>query len=347
MNASGRIIGHLFFMALFATVSSALPAASANDVAPNDVAPTMAAAQMLDLANRELASSHLSATDRARNLIARGLAHEMLGERGDALPDFNEAISASVLSSQEQAGALYDRGVTLDELGRTDDAISDYTAALKLQPDFAAALNNRGNALRRLGRLEEARGDYEASMRAGNPHPEYPEYGMGQIAEALGQPNAALEYYRSALAANPQFTLAEERLVAMDAGATRAATGPEQGMRRPIHRAARHLRPTAPAIVADAGAVLKPAITDAPDQPGRSIQLGSYRSRAEASDAWNHAQSSVGELLAGLAPSIVAVDLPAKGRYYRLRAGQLEPGVAAHLCALLKARGNGCLLPPH
>src|SRR4029077_14189743 len=143
---------------------------------------------------------------------------ETLGERADAVSDFTDAITARALGAEEQATAFYDRGVTLDELGRIDDAIADYTSAIELQPTLAAAFNNRGNALRRLGRLAEARRDYEASMSAGNPNPEYPEYGLGQIAESLDQPNAAREYYRPALATNPQFALAEERLVALDVG---------------------------------------------------------------------------------------------------------------------------------
>ena len=172
-------------------------------------------AQMLDLANQALASGQLSAQDRARILVRRGLAREMLGQRDLALQDFSEAISSRSLLGQEQSAAFYDRGVTFDELQRPNEAIDDYTSALRLEPRLAAALNNRANALRGLGRLAEARRDYETSIAAGNPNPEYPDYGMGQIAEALGQPTAAREYYRAALLANPQFTPARERLAAL------------------------------------------------------------------------------------------------------------------------------------
>lgn len=339
MKNIGLIAGIAFATAVFAAAPKALLAAQIT----NESGPLTDAAQMLASTNRELASGRLSAEDKARNLVKRGLAHEMLGERSDALADFGEAISASVLAAPEQAAVLYDRGVTLDELGRTDDAVADYTAALQLQPRFAAALNNRGNALRRLGRLDEARRDYEASMSAGNPHPEYPEYGMGQIAEVLGQPNAAAEYYRSALAANPGFSLAEDRLVAMDAGHT--ATAPVAPTRR-----GRHIRVSARLAMrvatADTGPALKPTISDLPASGSRFVQLGAYRSQAEATDAWDHAQKRTGVLLAGLTPSIVAVDLPAKGRYYRLRVGQRDAGEAEHLCASLRAKGTGCILPP-
>jgi tetratricopeptide (TPR) repeat protein len=340
MNKFGAFIGYLL---VAATCIGA--AAITSDAAPSDdVLPAASAAQMLALADKALSAGQLSAEERARNLVRRGLAHEILGDRKNALTDFNEAIAGQALSTAEQADAFYDRGITLDELGRTDEAVADYSAALQLRPDFAAALNNRGNAFRRLGRLSEARADYEQSMRTGNPHPEYPDYGMGQIAEALGQPAAAVEYYRSALAANPQFTLAEDRLVAMDAGGVDTTATVDT---TPAVRHGRILKRN-PAQAADvnAASLLKPTISDtAAPTGGRSVQLGAYRSEAEANDAWNHAQRRAGQLLAGRTASIIRVDLPVKGRYYRLRVGQMAAAEAAQLCASLKARGTGCILP--
>jgi len=343
MNKFGAVIGCVLVTAL-----AGAPAAWSSD-APSDngALPAASAAQMLALADKTLSAGQLSTEERARNLVRRGLAHEILGDRKDAVTDFNEAIAAQALSTGEQADALYDRGITLDELGRTDEAVTDYSAALQLKPNFAAALNNRGNAYRRLGRLREARADYEESMRAGNAHPEFPDYGMGQIAEALGQPAAAIEYYRSALAANPQFALAEDRLVAMDAGGVRTATIAEAPPTHLLRHGRRQKNGPADGNNVDAASLLKPTISDtAVPVGGRSVQLGAYRSEAEAKDAWNHAQKSVGDLLTGHTASIVAVDLPAKGRYYRLRVGRLEATEAARLCASLKARGTGCILPP-
>ena len=343
MNKFGAVIGCVLVTAL-----AGAPAAWSSD-APSDngALPAASAAQMLALADKTLSAGQLSTEERARNLVRRGLAHEILGDRKDAVIDFNEAIAAQALSTGEQADALYDRGITLDELGRTDEAVTDYSAALQLKPNFAAALNNRGNAYRRLGRLREARADYEESMRAGNAHPEFPDYGMGQIAEALGQPAAAIEYYRSALAANPQFALAEDRLVAMDAG----GLGITAAVDAAPARAARHGRrlKDKPAQVADVDAapLLKPTISDAAAPTGgRSVQLGAYRSEAEANDAWDRAQKRSGQLLAGRTASIIRVDLPVKGRYYRLRVSRLAAAEAAQLCASLKARGTGCILPP-
>ena len=306
---------------------------------PDAVAPAASPAQLIETVNQALADPRLQAQDKARLLVRRGLAREMLGERDDALSDFTDAIAARVLGSEEQATALYDRGVTLDELGRINDAIADYTSALQLEPTFAAAFNNRGNAFRRLGRLAEARRDYEASMSADNLHSEYPEYGMGQIAEALDQPSAAREYYRSALSTNPQFALAEERLVALDVGPASPLA-----LKKPGHRRAVALRRPSVSASGDAGPNLKPTIYDAATPSGSYIQLGAYRTTEEANEAWDRVQQGAGALLSGLTPVIVAIDLRGRGRYYRLRVGQPSSTTAGQLCQALRSKGITCVL---
>jgi len=289
--------------------------------------------QVIQTVSAALTDTKLPAHEKARLFVKRALAHETLGERNDAVSDFTDAIAANALGTEEYATVLYDRGVTLDELGQTDAAIADYTNAIGLEPTFAAAFNNRGNALRRLGRLTEARRDYEESISAGNPNPEYSKYGLGQIAEALNQPSAAREYYRSALATNPQFALAEARLVAMD-------SGPQTPIARkkPIHH-----KVTALPRTTDAGPALKPTISDVASQASPYVQLGAYRTTAEANEAWDRAHQSADELLSGLTPMIVGINLRGKGRYYRLRLVQPSPASAGRLCRELRSKGIACV----
>jgi tetratricopeptide (TPR) repeat protein len=167
------------------------------------------------LATQALAIGALGAEDRARVLLNRGLARERLGRRAEALIDFTAALDLHALPPEDQARALFDRGVTLDEMGRTADAIGDYSAALKLDSDFAAALNNRANAYRRAGKLNDAKRDYLASLDANNTQPEYPSYGLGQIAETQGDMAAARDWYKKSLTANPNYGLASKRLAAI------------------------------------------------------------------------------------------------------------------------------------
>ena len=107
----------------------------------------------------------------------------------------------------------------LDGMNRLNDAIGDYGAVLRLIPNSSTALNNRANAFRRQNRFEEARRDYLASLAADNPAPEYPYFGLGQIAESQGKPDEAKNFYARALTANPDYSLAAQRLTALGGSA--------------------------------------------------------------------------------------------------------------------------------
>jgi hypothetical protein len=74
---------------------------------------------------------------------------------------------------------------------------------------------------------------------------------------------------------------------------------------------------------------------------GQQVQLGAWRSQAEAAEAWMADVKKAGAALAPLAPLIVAVDLPGRGRYYRLR---IDTADAKHLCGILAASGVDCIL---
>ncbi len=73
------------------------------------------------------------------------------------------------------------------------------------------------------------------------------------------------------------------------------------------------------------------------------VQLGAYRAEGDAADGWNHLTGKAGGLLGGLTPQIVSVDLPGRGRFWRLRAGPMGRRDAHALCAQLKARGLACM----
>jgi tetratricopeptide (TPR) repeat protein len=301
------------------------------------------------LANLALDRSDLNANERTHVLLNRGLARERLGKRRLALADFTEALRKTSLAPRQRARALFDRGIVHDELGEPDKAIADYTSALALAPDFPAALNNRANAYRRLGRLADARRDYEASLAAGNTEPQYSDYGLGQIAEAQGNPLAAQHYYRNALAADPGYGLAQARLAALkktlqDASFVRAPSAPST-MNVPVHRARRQSGPVRRANyeAADIVPALRSAILGHAGTSRARIQLGAYRREGDAAAGWNRVVVRAKGLLRGLTPEIVSVVLPGRGRFWRLRAGPLDRHGAGALCAKLKVRGLACL----
>ena len=85
--------------------------------------------------------------------------------------------------------------------------------------------------------------------------------------------------------------------------------------------------------------VATPAPTQAtPAAGGGLLQIGSYKSEADANAAWATYKAKHGGLVSGLVPDIKQADLGAKGTWYRLRIG----GGKA-LCAKLTADGGACI----
>jgi len=325
------------------------------------------------LATTALADSDLTALQKNRLLLNRGLALELQGAHAGALVDLTQAIDARALPPAEQAFALFERGMALDGLGRLADALGDYDAAIKLNPISAPALNNRANVYRRMSRYDEARRDYLASIAAGNGQPEFPYYGLGQVAEAQNDAEAARGHYAKAVAANPNYKLAADRLEALGGPRDSAVADnaiirlrPPKSMETAMAPATppvpapvpakipavpplpdpAQLRTRSPAELARAAtapAPLRPAIMDRSEGTvgGPLAQLGAWRQEAEATQAWDRALKRAGTELAGLSPNIVAVDLPGRGRYYRLRV-RSDAG-ASKLCTSLAAKGLDCL----
>ena len=78
--------------------------------------------------------------------------------------------------------------------------------------------------------------------------------------------------------------------------------------------------------------------TTAPAPSGALLQIGSYKSEADANTAWAAYKAKHGALVSGLSPDIKQVDLGAKGTWYRLR---IAGGKA--LCEKLTADGGACI----
>ncbi len=73
------------------------------------------------------------------------------------------------------------------------------------------------------------------------------------------------------------------------------------------------------------------------------LQIGAYKSEAEADAAWRIYQSRHTATLQGYAKDVKQVDLGAKGTWYRLRVGGFaSKEQAAQLCGKLTAEGGAC-----
>jgi hypothetical protein len=101
----------------------------------------------------------------------------------------------------------------------------------------------------------------------------------------------------------------------------------------------------APAVVAPpvvAPVVSAPAASAPPSGSGL-LQIGSYKSEAEANSAWSTYKSKHAALLSGISPDVKQVDLGAKGTWYRLRIVAGDKSAAMSLCEKLKAEGAVCI----
>jgi tetratricopeptide (TPR) repeat protein len=329
-----------------------------------------AAADMLAAGGLE--QSGLNDIVRGRLLVIRGLAAQAQGQSDEALVYFTRALQGVALQGKERARALFARGLSLDGAGRLKEAIGDYSAALTVAPGAAYALNNRANVFRRQGQLDLAKRDYAAALAANTPNPQYPYYGLGQIAEAEGDMPVAQNFYRRAVAADPHFQLALERLRAMGPPAEGPAglptdTGvillrspqvrereapvvlqPPRTQQAAVPAAIPRRSPIQPVVSPPAppppgrGAPLRPAIVEGAREA--MVQLGAWRSEAEARVGWAVAQSMAADVLGELSPLIVRADLPGRGIYYRLRIA--VSGSVSQICAVLMQKGLACI-PAH
>jgi len=333
----------------------ATPALIAEVLAALDKGDAQGAANLANVALRE---EGVSASQQGSLLLYRGLARELVGESDSALEDFTRAINTNALSADEREQTLLQRGFLRDALGRLNEAIGDYTAVIELKgASSATAFNNRANIYRRQNRLVQARQDYLAALSVGGGKAQYIYYGLGQIAEAQHDVTASRDFYVKAAIVDPNYAAAAERLTALGAPPAGVVLPQEEKivLRPPPHanaetrRGEPHPLRSVNFTTRPLAAVTKPALRPALDQMAsgtslpRQIQLGAWRSPAEASAAWDSAKTLAGTALDGLSPEILIADLPGKGRFYRLRVNLESGRSGAGVCASLKARNVACI----
>ena len=98
--------------------------------------------------------------------------------------------------------------------------------------------------------------------------------------------------------------------------------------------------PAKVAAVAPAPVATKPAASG-----GYVLQIGAYKSQADADAAWKAYKAKHAALLGGYSDDVQQADLGGKGTWYRLRIGGFaDKNMATSLCDRLKADGGACIL---
>ena len=104
---------------------------------------------------------------------------------------------------------------------------------------------------------------------------------------------------------------------------------------------------TEPTPVSTAPVDTRPIVRTATEALSGShvVQVGAFRSDAEAKAQWGRMQSRLGDYLDGKSFDVEAADLGDRGVYHRLRIGPFSSSDAAKdYCTGLKERGQDCLI---
>jgi Tfp pilus assembly protein PilF len=152
----------------------------------------------------------------ANALLNRGLAYQKLNEHEFAVDDYTAAMRIDAMSGKLRALALYNRGLSYQRLQRNALAVEDFTSALFLDSQFSHAYYSRGTLLRDGGQYLFALADFDKAVRF-----EYPEKARVHFAEAvtyekLRRVTDAKNALAKALAANPAYEPAKQRLAVLD-----------------------------------------------------------------------------------------------------------------------------------
>ena len=307
--------------------------------------------QAQSLSDAALRTGMLDASTRASLLLYRGLASGLLGQHDLALRDLTDAIEMHALPPDELGQAYLQRGFLREGLGLLEEAIGDYSAVIAAKSySTATALNHRGDIFLRLGRFNDAQTDYLAALAAEGGQSQYAYYGLGRIAESQGDKMAARGFYAKAVNIDPGYAAAVEHLSALGGSIDAAVPRQPFALRPPLDASAPVvLRPPSASVKLPAvPSLLASAREQAPDRPGDrlwpadQVQLGAWRSAAEAQAAWEKVKVRSGGLLGHSSPEIIDVQIPTKGRYFRLRVGSLPGENALGTCARLAAKGLDC-----
>jgi tetratricopeptide (TPR) repeat protein len=189
-----------------------MPAAAA-ERASHDKA--LAALHDAKAAERQRAAMNLAVVGRMQDVPALLSA---LRDRDEQVREMAERAVWAIWSrsGDSKVDGLFKRGLEQMEQDRLDDAIATFTRVIKLKPDFAEAWNKRATAYYFAGDYRRSLKDCDEVIKR-NPVHFGALAGYGQIYVRLDRPEKALEYFRRALAVNPNLEGVESAIEELEA----------------------------------------------------------------------------------------------------------------------------------
>lgn len=174
------------------------------------------AAAAIDAYTRAVESRSLQPEVLANALLNRGLAFQKLNEHERAIDDYTAAMRIDAMSAKLRALALYNRGLSYQRLARSAMAMEDYTSALFLDGQFSHAYFSRGVLLRDGGQYLFALADFDKALRYAYPDAARVHFAEAVAYEKLRRPSDMRNALNRALAANPSYEPARQRLALLD-----------------------------------------------------------------------------------------------------------------------------------
>jgi hypothetical protein len=134
---------------------------------------------------------------------------------------------------RKQYSKLLDEGRSLTKADKLDEGMSKYRAALEIDPSNPTVLGELGWAQFKANALDDAQSTTMQALRLAQEDKARGMllYNLGRIAEARGETEAAIVYYRTSLEKRPGNATVQERLDALLAGGLVAAP-PTNGLAR-------------------------------------------------------------------------------------------------------------------
>jgi tetratricopeptide (TPR) repeat protein len=138
----------------------------------------------------------------------------LLARLDDADPVVRDLAASATWQIWSRSGdpaidKLFVRGMAQMEAAALEDALATFSAIVRKKPAFAEGWNKRATVLFLLGRFEESLKDCDQVLKR-NPKHFGALSGAGQIHLQLGNAERALDYFRRALAVNPNLSGAAE-----------------------------------------------------------------------------------------------------------------------------------------
>jgi tetratricopeptide (TPR) repeat protein len=163
--------------------------------------------QALDDLGRPEAATRLAGVERLAELGVMADVDRLLGRLGDADARVRAAATAAIWQIWSRSGDAdiderFARGVTQMQAGALEEALATFDDIVARRPAFAEGWNKRATIYFLLGRNEESLRDCDEVLQR-NRHHFGALSGAGQIHLKLGHPKLALEFFRRALAVNP------------------------------------------------------------------------------------------------------------------------------------------------